>query len=114
MGDAIKKTQKKLRGVSEDLAKSGLSPDTNIKKKLRKKSSQIAEKPARKGATSMKRDAANLQAEQIAQQQQTELLRRREAEGEIAKRKGTAFGKASGRRSLIRSAPTGLATTLGG
>ena len=106
MGDAVKK-----------VVRSGTKIATGTfgeAKKLQKKTRQLQEKPFRKGATSEKRDAANKQEEQIKKQERTELLRLREAEGEVAKRKGQAFGKASGRRSLIRSAPTGLATTLGG
>jgi hypothetical protein len=64
----------------------------------------------RTGKTGKSREAAA----QVAAQQQTELLRKAESEDEIARRKGLASSKKSGRQSLIKSSPTGLATTLGG
>lgn len=100
MGSAVKKLDRKIR--------------TAIKEPLEKKVSQGVEQPFRKGTTSAARDATNLQKEQIAKQEQTELLKRRESEDEIARRRGLAQGKGGGRRSLIRSSPTGLAQTLGG
>ena len=110
MGDSFKK----IRSASEDIAKSGLSPDTKLKRSLRKGSSQAVEKPFRKGTTSKARDATNLASAQLDKQNKAELLRKAESEDEIARRRAQANGKGSGRRSLIRSAPTGLAQTLGG
>ena len=114
MGDGVKKTFKKIRSASEDIAKSGISPDTKMKRSLRGRSSQTVEKPFRKGTTSKARDASNLAADQLDKQNKAELLRKAESEDEIARRRALASGKGSGRRSLIRTAPTGLAQTLGG
>ena len=82
----------------------------SIKDPIEKKIGQTIEKPFRKGATAAKRTAAD----QIAKQQQMESVRLAEAEGEVAKRKGSAFGKSAGRKSLIKSSAGGLATNLGG
>ena len=110
MGDDVKKVIK--RGA---IAGGGfLDPSLSFKKKLRSQSSQIVEKPFRKGTTSAARNASNLAAAQLDKQQKAELLRKAESEDEIARRRGLASSKGAGRRSLIRTAPTGLAQTLGG
>ena len=117
MGDAAKSARKfgkKVASVSDDFAKGQFDPNTGLKKKLRTKSSQTVEKPFRKGTSSKARDATNLAAAQLDKQNKAELLRKAESEDEIARRRALASGKGSGRRSLIRSAPTGLAQTLGG
>ena len=77
------------------------------KEKLRKFSSQTLE--PRKGAASKARAATAL----AQRQQQLEKTRAAEAESEIALRRVGA-GQKSGRRSLIKSSPVGLATNLGG
>ena len=109
MGDEIKKVSKKIGG-----APTGLGVSFDQLKKVNKKITQTGEKPFRKGTTSKGRNAANLAKEQLASQQKAELLRKVESEDEIARRRGLASSKGSGRRSLIRTAPTGLAKTLGG
>ena len=113
----VKKVRRKLTLDPLETLKTGARIGTGTfgdARKLQKKTAQTQEKPFRKGAASQARDAGNLQAEQIAKQEKTELLRRVESEDEIARRRGAAKGKGAGRRSLIRSSPTGLATTLGG
>ena len=106
MGDKVKKSLRAGRRIAF------LKPK-EARGQIKKGSQQI-ETPFRKGATSAKRDAASFQEAQIKEQRKTELLRKIESDDEIARRKGLAQGKGSGRRSLIRSAPTGLAQTLGG
>lgn len=55
------------------------------------------------------------QAEQdLAKQKQLEVGALAEAEDEVGRRRALALSNTSGRRSLIKSSPTGLATTLGG
>lgn len=84
-----------------------VNPNTSFKKKLRTKSSQFIE--PRKGTTAKARDASKL----AARQQQLEKVRLAEAESEVATRRA-GLGQKSGRRSLIKSSATGLATNLGG
>ena len=113
MGDGLKKVERKARGGLGTGTLFGIPTKKSVRG-VHKTSLQKTEKPFRKGATSQKRDAANLQEAQIEKQERTELLRRVEAEGEIAQRRGSARSKSVGRRSLIRSSPAGLAQTLGG
>jgi len=84
-------------------------PFRSLSRPLEKKFTQAVEKPFRTGASAAAREAetANLT------QQQLEKARLTEAEGEIARRRGLA-GSRTGRQSLIRSSPSGLATNLGG
>ena len=114
MGGSVEKSVKKITKGSLIGAGGFADPNLGFKKKLRTKSSQIVEKPFRKGTTSKSRDASNLAAAQLDKQQKAELLRKAESEDEIARRRGLASSKGAGRRSLIRTAPTGLAQTLGG
>lgn len=65
-------------------------------------------KPLRTGASAVRRETK--QATEL--QQQKEELRVAEAESDIARRKLTS--KTGGRRSLIKTTPSGLALNLGG
>jgi hypothetical protein len=85
-----------------------------LEEKISKPLKQAVEKPFRKGATSEARDAANKQKGLIAKEKQSALLKKAEAEDEIARRRGQGTSKTSGRRSLIRSSGSGLSQTLGG
>jgi len=62
------------------------------------------------GASAARRDAAA----QLKAQQQKEAVMLAEKESEIAEKRSFAQSGRAGRRSLIKSSPTGLATTLGG
>lgn len=64
-------------------------------------------------SSSAKRDRRQAKTE-LARQKQIEAGALAEAEDEIGRRRALAASPRSGRRSLIRSSPTGLATTLGG
>ena len=76
---------------------------------LKTRGDQIIQKPMRKGTSSATRDAKNM----ALLQQQKDNASIAQSEDEIARRKALAGGK-GGRRSLMSSTPTGLATTLGG
>jgi len=97
MGDELKKSFR--RGTS--LAK-GL--------KVGEKVGKAIEKPLRTGASAARRDAAA----QLKEQQQKQAVMLAEKESEIAEKRSFAQSGRAGRRSLIKSSPTGLATTLGG
>ena len=95
MGDSVKKaTRRGLKAVSTG----GLSELKTL------------EKPLRTGASAARRDAAA----QLKEQQQKEAVMLAEKESEIAEARSFAQSGRAGRRSLIKSSPTGLATTLGG
>ena len=96
-------------GIKKNLKRTGLAVSTFGASEAKGGAKKV-EQPFRKGATAAKRTAAD----QIAKQQQMESVRLAEAEGEVAKRKGSAFGKSAGRKSLIKSSAGGLATNLGG
>jgi hypothetical protein len=112
----LKLNKKKLRGnVEEALTPGGSAVGAHkraraLNKPGRTKVHQGVEKGVRSGKTAAARDAEA----QVKAQQKAELLRKVESEDEIARRKGLASSKKAGRQSLIRSSPTGLATTLGG
>ena len=100
MGSGIEKQTRKIKlGHLDPLAKT--------KEKLEKAGRQAIEKPFRTGGSAQKRQAEAL----LKKQMQTEDVRRAEADDEIARRAATGRG---GRKSLIKSSPTGLATNLGG
>ena len=104
MGDKIKREARRGTEITRGL----VDPTTGIKKDLRTRSSQAIE--PRKGTTSKVREAKTL----AAQQQQTEAIRLAESESEVATRRASALTGRFGRRSLIKSSPTGLALNLGG
>ena len=74
------------------------------------KAQQAIEKPFRTGASSTRRDAAAL----LKSQQKKEDLRLAEAASEIAITKASALSGKAGRKSLLKTSPTGLAINLGG
>jgi len=97
MGDSVKKVTRrglKLASGAELVERAG----------------KAVEKPLRTGASAVRRDAAA----QLKAQQQKEAVMLAEKESEIAEKRSFAQSGRAGRRSLIKSSPTGLATTLGG
>ena len=109
MGDKIKR---KVTLNPLDTLKTGFEIGTGTfgeSRKIQKATRQLQEKPFRKGATAAKRTAAS----QIAKQQQTENIRLAEAESDVATGRALAKSK-TGRRSLLKSSPGGLAVNLGG
>ena len=95
------------RGLKRDLA---LSTGTfGEARKLQKQTRQLQERPFRKGASSRRRQAEK----DIARQQQSEQANLAEAESEVALRRERASSR-FGRRSLIKTSPTGLSSNLGG
>ncbi len=98
MGDSVKKaTRRGLKAV----ATGGLSEHKTISKPITD--------PLKTGASAARRSAAV----QLKEQQQKESVKLAEAESEIAEKRQMA-GRRVGRQSLIKSSPSGLATTLGG
>ena len=83
-------------------------PARKIRRPIEKSLRQGLEKPFRTGASATKRDASKL----LKTQQQLEKTKLAEADSEIATSK--ALSKKGGRKSLIKSAPSALATNLGG
>ena len=78
-------------------------------KKATRRGLKAIEDPLRTGASAARREAGVLSGKQ----QQAEKVRVAEAESEIAEKRQMA-GRRVGRQSLIKSSPSGLATTLGG
>ena len=96
MGDELKKPLRRGTKLATGL-------------KVGEKLGKAIEKPLRTGASAARRDAAA----QLKEQQQKESVRLAETESEIAEKRQMA-GRRVGRQSLIKSSPSGLATTLGG
>ena len=67
-----------------------------------------------RGESNSAKEARRKQQEALARQEQREKVRLAEADSEVAKRKAMAGSKGAGRRSLIKTSPTGLSQNLGG
>ena len=103
MGD-VKKVAKRGRDFALQLGP--LGEKGSIGDKIKKG----IEKPLKTGASAQRREAGR----EIESQKQKEKLKLLETEDEIARKRALAGSKTAGRRSLISSSPSGLATTLGG
>lgn len=104
MGDTKKIVRRGLQAVSTG----GLSEFKEGR--LGDKALKGAEKPFKTGASAQQREAGR----EIDKQKQAEQLKLLETEDEIARKRALSGSGKAGRQSLIRSSPTGLATTLGG
>lgn len=88
----------------------GLSSKTVRSGGLNKLGSLLSPQIPTSGAGALQAQQASL----LADQKRIEMLRTAEATSSVKRRQAGAAGKSSGRRSLIATSQTGLATTLGG
>lgn len=88
----------------------GLSSKTVRSGGLNKLGGLLSPKIPTAGASGIQGQQASL----IAEQKRRETLRTAEATSSVKRRQAGAASKSTGRRSLIATSQTGLATTLGG